>query len=180
MSPTRAFKIFILETMPASMVAADIWISLCRKKESKKNLLTGIHFLEFLPQFSWSETVLIKSIIPINTIKDLQISPYKPVPLLHNHLRKERKVLVRIIYQLLLSIQIIAMGTHLYQGTRSRLILFDSRKSSLSVKKIFKNLLEHSPDTLYHDVGEMPKSSVGTRLSFKIEIIYRNANSQYS
>lgn len=50
---------------------AGIWSNLCRKKQDKNNLLTSIHILEFLPQLSWSETVLIKSIIPVNTIKDL-------------------------------------------------------------------------------------------------------------
>lgn len=73
------------------------------------------------------------------------------------------------------------MGTHLYQGLCSRLILFDTRKSSISVKKMKKKkkLLEHSPDMLHHDVGEMHKSAVSICPSFKIEIIYRNANSQY-
>lgn len=61
------------------------------------------------------------------------------------------------------------MGTHLYQGLCSRFILFESWKSSISVKKTEKNSLEHSPDMLSHDAGEMHKPSVG--LSFKIEII---------
>lgn len=54
--------------------------------------LTSIHIFKLLLELSRSKTILIKTIVPVNSVEDLKISSNQPIPLFHDHLTgSERK-----------------------------------------------------------------------------------------
>lgn len=52
---------------------------------------TRIHLFELLFELSWSQSVLIQPIIPVDLIQDLQVTPDQPVPTFHHHLRQRQR-----------------------------------------------------------------------------------------
>lgn len=52
---------------------------------------TRIHLFELLFELSWSQSVLIQPIIPVDLIQDLQVTPDQPVPTFHHHLGQRQR-----------------------------------------------------------------------------------------
>lgn len=52
------------------------------------DFLTCFHGFELLLELLWSEAVLVKSIVPFDSLQHLQVTTYQPITSLHNHLPK--------------------------------------------------------------------------------------------
>lgn len=52
---------------------------------------TRIHLFELLFELSWSQSVLIQPVIPVDLIQDLQVAPDQPVPTFHHHLKQRQR-----------------------------------------------------------------------------------------
>lgn len=52
------------------------------------HFLTCFHVFELLLELLWSKAVLVKSIVPFDLLQHLQVTTYKPITSLHDHLHK--------------------------------------------------------------------------------------------
>lgn len=55
---------------------------------SNLDFLTCFHVFEPLLELLWSEAVLVKPVIPFDSLQHLQVAPHQPITSLHNHLYK--------------------------------------------------------------------------------------------
>lgn len=50
------------------------------------HFLTCFHVFELLLELLWSQAVLVKSVIPFDSLQYLQVTTHQPVTSLHDHL----------------------------------------------------------------------------------------------
>lgn len=50
---------------------------------------TCVHLLELLFELSGRQPVLVQSVLPVDPVQHLQVSPHQPVPAFHHHLGKK-------------------------------------------------------------------------------------------
>lgn len=55
------------------------------------DFLTCFHIFELLLELLWGEAVLIKSVVPSDSLQHLQVTTHQPITSLHNHLHKATK-----------------------------------------------------------------------------------------
>lgn len=77
------FKRDISEIIKQTVMFCVPWLFL-----SVSDSLTCFHVFELLLKLLWSEAVMVKPIIPFDSLQYLQIATYQPVTPFHNHLHK--------------------------------------------------------------------------------------------
>lgn len=58
---------------------------------SNFDFLTCFHVFELLLELLWGKAVLVKSIVPFDSLQHLQVTTHQPITSLHNHLHKAIK-----------------------------------------------------------------------------------------
>lgn len=55
------------------------------------DFLTCIHLFELRLELQWSEAVLVKPVVPLDSLQHLQVTAYQPITSLHYHLHEVMK-----------------------------------------------------------------------------------------